>query len=137
FGYGLSFTRFAYAAPRVSRSTVQAGDAVSVSVDVTNSGARDGDEVVQLYVSRPGGRAIRALQGFRRIHLKAGETQRVSFDLDARQLSTVDEKGMRSVVPGRVDLWIGGGQPDPRPGLAPAAGAAAHLTIRGSRVLPK
>lgn len=137
FGYGLSYTRFTYSRPRVSRAAVLAGDSVTVSVDVTNSGERDGDEVVQLYLSRPGGRAIRALQGFRRIHLKAGQTQQVTFTLDARQLSTVDDSGERSVAPGPVDLWIGGGQPAARPGLAPVAGVAARFAIRGSKPLPK
>jgi beta-glucosidase len=139
FGHGLSYTRFAYATPQLSTSTVKADGTVDVSVDVTNQGARDGDEVVQLYVSHLGvaGAPVRALQRFERVHLKRGETRRVTFTLDARALSVVGEDGVRRVTPGPVSLWIGGGQPGSRPGLAAAPGVAAQLTVSGSAVLPE
>jgi beta-glucosidase len=92
---------------------VRADGSVTVSVDVANIGAMDGDEVVQLYASRPGvaGAPIRALAGFERIHLARGESRRVRFTLHGRDLSIVDPQGVRRTVPGLVDLWIGGGQP--------------------------
>ena len=73
FGYGLSYTTFAYGRPRLPSTRVRAGEPVTVLVDVTNTGARAGDEVVQLYVSRPGveGAPIRSLVGFERIALDA------------------------------------------------------------------
>jgi beta-glucosidase len=136
FGYGLSFTRFAYAAPVVERASLTAGETAAVTVSVTNTGDRDGAEVVQLYVSRPGSVGpIRALQGFQRVVLKAGETRQVRFALDARALSVVDAAGARSVEPGRVDLWIGGGQPGGRAGLVQATGVAASLDVSGRKTL--
>ena len=138
FGHGLSYTRFGYANAKVSSPSIQAGGNVTVSVDVTNSGGRDGDEVVQLYASHPGaaGAPIRALKGFERIHLKQGETKTVSFTLDPRALSIVDPQGVRKVVPGRVEFWIGGGQPVSRTGLAKPAGTATAITVTGEAKLP-
>jgi beta-glucosidase len=136
FGHGLSYTRFAYGAPVVARAAVKAGEAQAVAVDVTNSGARDGDEVVQLYVSRDvAGAPVRALHGFMRVHLKAGETRRVAFKLDGAALSTVAADGARSIAPGPVKLWIGGGQPVSRPGLAKPAGVEAGFTVEGTKGL--
>ncbi|WP_114950921.1 glycoside hydrolase family 3 protein [Sphingosinicella terrae] len=139
FGYGLSYTRFAYGRPRLSRARVRAGETVEISVDVTNAGSRAGDEVVQLYLSRPGveGAPIRALAGVRRIPLEPGRTERVTFTLDERTLSLVDEQGVRRLVPGRVDLWIGGGQPNVRAGFPETAGVAASFAIAGTAVLPE
>jgi beta-glucosidase len=136
FGYGLSYTSFAYANPRVR----QDGDNYVVSVDVTNTGGRDGEEVVQLYLSHPGVAAqpIRALKGFDRVAIAAGETRTVEFTLDDRAISTVDPDGIRAVNPGRIEVWVGGGQPVARPGLKAAAGVKTEFTVRGlSKVLPK
>jgi beta-glucosidase len=136
FGYGLSFTRFAYAAPVLERTNVAAGEATAVTVSVTNTGDRDSAEVVQLYVSRPGtGGPIRALQSFQRVTLKAGETRQVRLALDARALSVVDSVGARHVEPGRVDLWIGGGQPEVRAGLVKSSGVSTSLQISGRKTL--
>ncbi|EGF90005.1 beta-xylosidase B [Asticcacaulis biprosthecium C19] len=137
FGYGLSYTKFSYAPAKLSAAKVAGNGEVTVSVDVTNSGARDGDEVVQLYLSHPGQKdtPIRALARFDRIHLKAGETKTVTFTLDSRALSTVNADGSRSVKPGKVNLWLGGGQPDQRPGLAKAPGIATTLTVTSAQTL--
>jgi len=139
FGHGLSYTRFGYGTAKLSKAKVGADGQVEVSVDVSNTGARDGDEVVQLYVSHPGttGVPVRALERFERVHLKQGETRTVRFSLDARALSQVDAKGVRKLVPGRVKLWIGGGQPVTRPSLPAVAGVAAELEVTGSAVLPR
>lgn len=137
FGHGLSYTKFSYGKPVLSRASVRAGERVEVTVNVTNSGERDGAEVVQLYVSRQApGAPIRSLQGFQRVHLKKGETQAVRFVLDEWALSLVDAQGQRAVEPGRVDLWIGGGQSVGRPGLQAAPGIAAELSITGRKRLP-
>ena len=139
FGHGLSYTRFLYSKPRVSSAMVPAGGFVDVSVDVTNGGDRDGDEVVQLYVTHPqnSGAPLRTLQGFQRVHLLKGETKTLSFRLQDRGLSTVDSDGKRSIVPGKVDVWIGGGQPVSRPGLAMPHGLNTSFTIEGQKLLPK
>ncbi|HTM82298.1 MAG TPA: glycoside hydrolase family 3 C-terminal domain-containing protein [Asticcacaulis sp.] len=137
FGYGLSYTRFSYAPAKLSASKVGGSGEVTVSVDVTNSGQMDGDEIVQLYLSHPGQNdvPIRALARFDRIHLKAGETKTVSFTLDSRALSTVNPDGSRSVRPGKVNIWLGGGQPDQRSGLGKAPGVSASLTITSGQTL--
>jgi beta-glucosidase len=138
FGYGLSYSTFAYARPLLSQARIPADGAVTVSVDVTNTGGMDADEVVQLYVRHPGvaGAPIRTLAGFQRVHLAAGETRTVRFTLRDRALSLVDREGTRRISPGPVELWIGGGQPDQRAGLTPAAGVQARFEIVTAAVLP-
>ena len=113
FGHGLSYTRFGYDKPAVSTPTLTAGQPLQLQVDVQNTGARDGDEVVQVYLEPPAGSVAprHALAAFQRVHLRAGERRTVRFWLDARALSTVDAEGVRAVVPGRYALAIGGGQP--------------------------
>ena len=87
FGYGLSYTTFAYSEPKISAQRIQDTDTVTIRVDVTNTGSRAGKEVVQLYVSAPDSRVIRPvreLRGFDKIELAPGETKMVSFTLDKR-----------------------------------------------------
>jgi beta-glucosidase len=136
FGYGLSYTSFVYSNPK---ALVNSDGTVSVSVDVTNKGAMDSDEVVQLYLSRAGmaGQPIRSLQGFSRIQLAKGAKKTVNFRLDDRALSIVDDSGVRRVSPGKVDLWIGGGQPIARKGQGAPPGVSASVTLTGAKVLPK
>ena len=131
FGYGLSYTRFAYAAPSLSTHALKAGDALQVSAELRNAGARVGDEVVQVYLDVPPSSLSprHALVGFQRMHLAPGESRRVNFTLSPRQLSQVDAAGRRAVEPGRYRVFIGGGQP------GDAAGVAATFTITGSEVL--
>ena len=131
FGQGLSYTTFAYADPALSAASIKAGDALTASVQVSNTGARDGDEVVELYVKRPGAAGRPVLAGFARVALKAGERRTVSLPLDARALSQVDKDGNRKVVAGDYEISLGGGQP----GLAP--GVSAALTVTGEAGLPK
>jgi beta-glucosidase len=113
FGHGLSYTRFEYSALTIP-TRVDVGAAVQVSVAVRNAGARDGDEVVQLYVTHLGSSMrvpIRSLQGIKRIHLKRGEQQTVSFALAPKQLAIVNDTGQVRVEPGRVLIAVGGKQP--------------------------
>ena len=114
FGYGLSYTTFAYQ-PLSNASIVKTGESIKVTTTVTNTGKRDGDEVVQLYVSHPqNGNTrvpLRALKGFKRIHLNKGESQTVTFTLSPEELALVDEKGNLVQKEGPVELYIGGGQP--------------------------
>jgi beta-glucosidase len=121
FGYGLSYTQFAYDKLKLSAGAIGPGDALGVSVEVRNVGAWDGDEVVQVYLtdleaSAPV--AIRRLAAFRRIHLKAGKKRVVKFTLPPAAMSMVDEQGRRIVEPGRFALAIGGGQPGTRSEMA-------------------
>jgi beta-glucosidase len=138
FGYGLSYTTFGYSNGRVSKASVAATEDVTVSVDVTNSGGMAGDEVVQLYLTHPGipGAPLRALKGLQRIHLDKGEKRTVAFTLRARELSIVDETGKHRIVPGRVDVWVGGGQSVNRKGLKPVAGLKTQFAITSGAALP-
>jgi beta-glucosidase len=111
FGHGLSYTTFRYGLPTLSAPSIAAGSQVDVDVEVANTGKRDGDEVVQLYVAKPGDAANPTLAGFRRVHLKAGARTHVKLALDARALSQVDAAGARKVVPGAYTIYLGGGQP--------------------------
>jgi beta-glucosidase len=131
FGHGLSYTRFGYGTPAVSAPAIAAGAPLTVQVDVANTGARAGDEVVQLYVAKPGERANPALAAFRRVHIEAGQRSRVALALDARALSQVDTAGVRKVVPGVYTLYLGGGQP------AHAQTVKAVVTVTGSATLPR
>ena len=82
---------------------------------MTNTGSRDGDEVVQLYVKHPqNGNTrvpLKSLKGFKRIHLKKGESQQVTFTLSPEELALVDDRGNWIEKAGTVELFIGGGQP--------------------------
>jgi beta-glucosidase len=132
FGFGLSYSRFSYGAPHASSNTIHAGESVTVSAEVRNAGPRDGDEVVEVYI-KPPQTALSPhveLEGFERIHLRKGESQRVQFTLTPRQLSEVDEKGNRAVIPGDYTISVAGGQPSPD---APAA----TLHIAGTAALPR
>lgn len=114
FGYGLSYTTFSYAEPK-NVSSVRTGELLQVSTTVTNTGDRSGDEVVQLYVMHPqdGQKQIPkcALKGFRRIHLEKGKSMEVSFTLSPEDLGLVDQDGNLVEKAGKVDIYIGGGQP--------------------------
>jgi beta-glucosidase len=113
FGYGLSYTRFAYSGLKLSNPTLKAGETLAVDAEVSNAGQAAGDEVVQLYLGFPSvpGAPLRALRGFTRVHLQPGQSQHVRFELDPRDLSSVTEAGDRVVAPGAYTLTVGGGQP--------------------------
>ena len=114
FGYGLSYTTFAYSG-LACQPEVTTGQKVEVSVKVKNTGSREGDEVVQLYVAHPQDgqtiRPIRSLKGFRRVHLQAGEEREVRFTLTPEDLALCDRKGNLIQQAGDVSIFVGGGQP--------------------------
>ena len=101
FGYGLSYTAFKYSNLRTSAANLPRDGQVTVSLDVTNTGARDGDEVVQLYVKHEGSKVERPrkeLRGFQRVHLARGETKTVEIPLKAQTLAYWDEAKSSFVV---------------------------------------
>jgi beta-glucosidase len=127
FGFGLSYTRFAYRKLTVP-STVASGEPIAVSVEVENAGSRAGDEVVQLYVSDVAASVsvpIRSLQGFQRLALQPGERRTIAFTLTPRQLSLLDARLERVVEPGVFEIAAGGEQP----------GQAGRLRSRTTAVL--
>ena len=134
FGYGLSYTSFRYSHLRLSTSTVKAGSQLTVTADVTNTGRLAGDDIAELYLTPPGGsmRPQIELTGFRRISLKPGETQPVSFQLDARHLSLVAPDGTRADEPGTYGISVGGSQPG-----AGANAVSSSFTMEGTLALPR
>jgi beta-glucosidase len=113
FGFGMSYTTFGYSNIQVS-DTYKANSSVSVKADVTNTGKKAGDEVVQLYVSHKNTGVkipVCALKGFTRISLNPGETKSVSFVLTPADLSLIDDKGLQVFANGDLEISIGGGQP--------------------------
>src|SRR3712207_2045047 len=114
FGHGLSYTTFSYDNLRLSAARVRAGRGLTVTADVRNTGARAGEEVVQLYITDAASAypvPVRSLAGLTRVRLNPGETRRVSFQIEPRQLSVIDDRGRRVVEPGEFTLSVGGKQP--------------------------
>jgi beta-glucosidase len=113
FGYGLSYSNFTYSPVTLSSTKLQAGEPLTATVSVTNSSAIAGDEVVEAYLKTPqAGGPIHSLAAFERVHLQAGETREVTLHLAPRSLSSVDEKGDRSILPGKYELTLASTQPD-------------------------
>lgn len=113
FGFGLSYTTFAYSNLKIGPANAKAGESVTVEGDVKNTGAMAGDEVVELYLTQPKAfeTPLRVLAGFRRVHLGRGESAHVSITIDPRSLGQVDEKGNRVIVPGEYTVSLAGAQP--------------------------
>jgi beta-glucosidase len=110
FGYGLSYTTFSVTNLRLSSDRVAANGNVRASVDVTNTGTRAGDEVVQLYLHDPVAsisQPVRRLRGFERVTLAPGEQRTVTFTLDRDDFGFYDNRGKFVVEPGRIDLYAG------------------------------
>ena len=114
FGYGLSYSHFQYSDLLVP-SKVNAGQPVTIQVQVTNDSKRDGDEVVQVYVSSktwPKNAPIRQLAAFSRINVSAGAANKMTLELPAEAFSVINENGDRIYLPGEYRVSVGGGQPD-------------------------
>jgi beta-glucosidase len=111
FGYGLSYTTFAYSNIKAP-SEVKAGGPVTIEADVKNTGSRAGDDVAELYLTQPSGfeTPIRELAGFERLHLDPGATGHVGFKIDPRSLGQVDAQGNRVILPGEYTVTVGSTQ---------------------------
>ena len=110
FGYGLSYTKFNYSKPKLLNSKFDNNSIIKVQVEVTNSGDMDGDEVVQLYirdkvssVTRP----VKELKGYKRVHLKVGETKNVIFEITPESLAFYDIDMKYVVEPGSFNIMTG------------------------------
>jgi beta-glucosidase len=118
FGFGLSYTRFRYSGLRTDSPTLPASGSIDIRLNVSNVGARDGEEVVQLYTQLPGSKVPRprlSLQAFQRVAIKAGATMPVHFTVAARQLAYWDETTQRYIVEeGRMHLLVGASSSDIR-----------------------
>ena len=110
FGYGLSYVTFSYGKPRLSSDTLTMGGSLTLTVDVTNTGDRDADEVVQLYVRDLVGslsRPVKELKGFKRINLKKGETKTVSFTVTPDDLMFYNQQLEYKCEPGDFNIMVG------------------------------
>jgi beta-glucosidase len=134
FGYGLSYTSFTYSGLTAPGDVIAAGGPAAFDVTVTNTGSKAGDEVAQLYLEFPDvpGRPLRALRGFQRIHLEAGASQKLHFELQPRDLSMVIEAGELIVAEGKYTVSIGGGQPG-----TGAQVQNAKFNVKGTVTLPE
>jgi len=138
FGFGLSYARFEYGELKVSAEKLHPEELLKISAQVRNTSQVDSDEVVQLYVKDVIASCCvphHELRGFARIHLKAGETRVIEFELNAKDLSLIDEQGERWLEPGTFQLFFGGSQPDAR--SAELMGRAPLMTtieVIGERV---
>ena len=133
FGYGLSYSNFTFGPVNLSSEKVQAGEALTAKISVTNASQMAGDEVVEAYLKTPqAGGPIHSLAAFERVHLQAGETRAVVLHLDPRVLSSVDDKGERSVLPGKYVLTLADAQP-----AEAKAKSGVSFTVIGTQSLPR
>ena len=117
FGYGLSYTEFAYSDLTVSDKEIHVGQDIQVSVIVENTGSVKGEEVVQVYIKDLQA-SVRVphfqLCGFSKVALNPGETKKVSFRISARQMALIDDQGQCVIEPGEFAIYMGTCQPDQR-----------------------
>ena len=133
FGYGLSYTTFKYGPVKLSTSTLKAGEPLTATVTVTNTGKVGGDEVVEAYLKTPQADGpIHSLVGFERVTIAPGASREVTLKMDPRSLSSVDDAGNRSILAGKYTLTVGGAQPDETQAKQEAA-----FMVTGSEALAK
>ncbi|HVS96800.1 MAG TPA: glycoside hydrolase family 3 C-terminal domain-containing protein [Puia sp.] len=130
FGYGLSYSTFHYDGLK-PQSPARSGDSVRIAVDVKNTGALEGDEVAELYVSAKHATVpvpIRSLWGFRRIHLRPGEKRTLRFAISPDAFTVIDDKMRRVHLTGDYEISVGGGQPgEQRPATSNVVTTTVHL----------
>lgn len=117
FGFGMSYTEFAYDNLQLDKKQVDIGDSLEISVDVTNIGNRDGEEIVQLYIYDEAAsvtRPVKELKGFKRVHLEAKERKTVKFKLSTVQMGFYDVELKYQVEPGNIKIMIGSSSEDIR-----------------------
>ena len=111
FGYGLSYTSFAYSGIGLDKDVYQTDDTITVSFTLSNTGAYDGTEVVQVYVRDLVGtitRPVKELKAFERVSLKAGERRSLKVQIPVQELAFVGLDGVKKVEPGDFQLWVAG-----------------------------
>jgi len=117
FGYGLSYTDFTYSSVKVQPTKIQAGQEVVVSIEVKNSGKREGDEVVQLYLKDLLSSVTtyeKVLRGFERVRLKPGEKKTLTFSLGRQDMELIDIHKLKTVEPGEFVVELGSSSTDIR-----------------------
>ncbi|MNY39630.1 Thermostable beta-glucosidase B [compost metagenome] len=116
FGYGLSYTSFAFENAKANKAAYASGETISVSINVKNTGKTDGKEVVQLYASKSDSKVTRAakeLKGFKKVFLKAGSSQPVTIQVPVKELAYYDVASKKWIVePGKYTLSLGNSSRD-------------------------
>ena len=115
FGFGLSYTTFAYKTAKLAKTTICKTDHAVLSFEVQNTGKRAGEEVAQVYLKNPNDPTgpIKALKGFKRITLKAGESRKVSFDLAPETFNSFNDQTQKfDILPGKYELLYGSSSAD-------------------------
>ena len=115
FGYGLSYTTFAYENARLSKDRISTDEPITLSFDITNTGKRDGDEVAQIYIKNPNdpNGPIKTLKAYKRVHIKAGESQSLSVTLASKAFQSFnDNTQTMEVRPGNYQILYGGSSAD-------------------------
>lgn len=110
FGYGLSYTTFSISGLQLDSATMSQSGRIKATVNVTNTGSRSGDEVVQLYLHDPVAslsQPVRRLRGFSRVTLDPGQSRTVTFTLDRNDVGFYDNSGQFVVEPGQIDVYVG------------------------------
>ena len=134
FGFGLSYTTFAYSNLQLSASSVNGSQPVTATVTVTNTGKYAGEEVAELYLTTEGASIaapLYALKGFKRISLAAGASQKIQFIITPDMMKLVDDKGQLILLPGKIKISIAGSLPGSRSqALGLAKAAEAELTVK-------
>jgi len=139
FGYGLSYTSFAYQDLSLSHDQMSDPEVLKVSCTVKNTGTVSGDEVAQVYLrdeaaSVPVPR--HSLVGFKRVHLAPGASQDLTFEIQPRQFACVDQDGRWVIEPGAFTLFLGGGQPGTAGVLSTGISVTGDKIILESPVKP-
>jgi len=133
FGYGLSYSSFKYGPIKLSSDSLKAGEPLTATVTITNTSSTGGDEVVEAYLKTPQPDGpIHSLAAFQRVNIGAGLSREVTLTLTPRALSSVDDKGNRSILEGKYTLSLGGAQPQET-----VSKSEVEFTVTGSAPLPK
>jgi beta-glucosidase len=115
FGYGLSYTSFNYTSAKLSKTTIRKNESVTLTVEVQNTGKTAGDEVVQIYLKNPNDKnaPIKALKGFKRVAIKAGESRKLNFVLSPKSFYSFDDNTQKQLLlSGKYELLYGGSSDD-------------------------
>lgn len=117
FGFGLSYTHFSYSDLALDKSTIRAGESLSLRTTLTNTGSVEGEEVVQIYLSDLEASTVvplHSLIGFQRAHLKSGEHTEITFTITPEMMKMVNDAGDRVLEPGEFRVTVGGSSPGER-----------------------
>jgi beta-glucosidase len=134
FGFGLSYTHFVYRDLKFSKTSMKKNETIRAELTVENSGKQSSDEMVQLYLTHEAAgtdQPLYSLKACKRIHLQAGASEQISFDLSPEMVSVINDAGNTVHLPGKLKIFIGGSSPDKRNlELGASAPAEGLITLK-------